>query len=382
MAPHDHIADPFAGARLTIDLAALTANYSLIAARVAPARTAAVVKADAYGLGATRVAPALAEMGCRDFFVAHLAEAIALRPHLPADAALYVLNGLQPGAERRCATLGILPVLNSLDQARRWAAMAREIGHALPAVLQVDSGMSRLGLQPEEVAALAEDKAFFEQVPLRLVMSHLACADEPGNAANAEQLRRFHALAALLPPALLSFANSGGAFLPAAFHHDLVRAGVSLYGAAPNGEGPNPMRPVVRLDARIIQVRAIPAGTGVGYGLTFNKSEPARIATIGVGYADGWPRHLSNRGAAFFGGVRLPIAGRVSMDSITLDVTALAEGALGPGDEVELIGPHQTLEQVAADAGTIPYEILTSLGSRYSRIYSDGVPGDLSNAVD
>lgn len=358
-----------AGGRLTIDLDALAANHALLARRVAPALCAAVVKADAYGLGAVRVAPVLAGAGCRDFFVAHLAEGLSLQPYLPADARLYVLNGLQPGSERRCAKSGIIPVLNSLEQAQRWRETAEELGRPLGAVLQLDSGMSRLGLPPAEAETLAADEDFRAHVRLAYVMSHLACADHPNSGANAAQRARFEELTALFPSVPRSLANSGGAFLPADFHCDLVRPGVALYGAAPNDAGPNPMRPVVRLEARVIQVRTIPAGTGVGYGLTFNAERETRIATIAVGYADGWLRSLGNRGAAYFNGVRLPIAGRVSMDSITLDVTALPEGTLGLGDWVELIGPSQTLDQVAADAGTISYEILTSLGPRYHRIY-------------
>jgi len=372
-APHprdDHAVS--AGSLLTIDLSAIRANYALIAERVAPARVAAVVKADAYGLGAARIAPVLAQAGCRDFFVAHLAEAITLRPLLPVEARLYVLNGLQPGAEPACAAAGVLPVLNSLEQARRWRALAETAPRALPAAIQIDSGMSRLGLSPEEVETLARDVAFFARVPVALVMSHLACADVPSDPANAGQFARFQGFAARLPAAPLSLANSGGCFLPSVFHQHVARAGVSLYGVAPNGVEDNPMRPVVRLEARVIQTRTIQAGAGVGYGLTFTAPGERRIATISIGYADGWPRSLGNRGAAWFAGVRLPIVGRVSMDSITLDVSAVPPGALGEGDAVELIGPSQSLADVAADAGTIAYEILTSLGARHARAYVGG----------
>ena len=357
-----------AGARLIIDLKALRANYRLIAAQVSPARAAAVVKADAYGLGADRVAPALAAEGCRDFFVAHLCEAVALRPLLPQEARLYILNGVYPGAEQACLEAGAIPVLNSPEQVRAWVALGKAIGRPLDAAVQVDSGMSRLGLASEDLDALLAEMDFRRDLNVVLVMSHLACADEPEHPANEQQLARFEALANRLPPAPRSLANSGGSFLSLpAFRQDIARPGVSLYGVAPHPGRPSAIRPVVRLDARIVQVRSIPAGQGVGYGLTYVPEQPARIATIGVGYADGWLRHLSNRGAAWFNGVRLPIAGRVSMDSICLDVTALPEGALKAGDVVELIGPNQTLESVAADAETIPYEILTSLGHRYAR---------------
>lgn len=360
-----------AGGRLAIDLAALRHNYRLIAGRVAPACAAAVVKADAYGLGVMRVATTLAEAGCRHFFVAHLSEALALQPALPVDARLYVLNGLMPGGEMPCAKAGILPVLNSIEQAARWCETAQALGRPLPAVLQFDSGMARLGIDENEARQLAGDATFHAYVPLALVMSHLACADTPDSAVNAAQIARFDALAALFPSVPRSLANSGGAFLAPAFHNHIVRPGVALYGGAPSDAPANPMRPVIQLDARVIQVRTIPAGSGVGYGHSFHTDGTTRIATIAVGYADGLPRSLSNRGAAWFGGARLPIAGRVSMDSITLDVTALPEGALKLGDWVELIGPHQSLDDIARDAGTISYEILTSLGARYHRIYRD-----------
>lgn len=360
-----------AGGALTIDLGALASNYRQLAVRCRPAVAAAVIKADAYGLGARRVAGALEAAGCEHFFVAHLAEALDVRPVLEAGTKVYVLNGLQPGGEATCAAAGIVPVLNSLEQAELWRDLARDLDRPLPAALQIDSGMSRLGLSPEDVEVLAKDTGFFECVPMALVMSHLACSDEPGHPANVEQARRFATLAGRVPVAPRSLANSGGAFLGAVFYGDVVRLGVSLYGAAPNAERSNPMAPVARLDARVIQVRDIPAGQGVGYGLTHSRPSPSRIATIAVGYADGWPRVLSNVGAVYYQGQRLPIAGRVSMDSITLDVSALAERGLTLklGDLVELLGPHQTLEDVARDAGTIPYEILTSLGRRYHRTY-------------
>ncbi|MEW6644904.1 MAG: alanine racemase [Pseudomonadota bacterium] len=371
--------DIAAGAVLTIDLSALRSNYRLIRDRVCPAEVAAVVKADAYGLGAAQVAAALLKDGCRHFFVAQLSETRNLRAHLPPTAALYVLNGLLPGAEAEAIALGVIPVLNSLPQVCAWSAAGVQRGRRLPAALQVDTGMSRLGLAAGEVEQLLAHPAMLDGIDLVLLMSHLACADEPEHMANTEQLAVFRHFAAQFPALRRSFANSGGAFLDASFHGELVRPGIALYGADPV-PGAARLRPVVRLDARVIQVREINTGTGVGYGLTFRASGPTRLATIGVGYADGWPRCLSERGAAYVDGVRLPIAGRVSMDSLTLDISALPEGALRPGDLVELIGPHQTLDDVARDAGTIPYEILTSLGQRYARIRVDD-EADFSNRV-
>lgn len=364
--------EDIAGAILHIDLEALIKNYRTLCDRVAPSRVAAVVKADAYGIGALPVANALSAEGCRHFFVAHLSEAAALKPILSADAALYVMNGLHPGAESRCAAFGAIPVLNSLAQVSRWSATARLLGRPLPAALQLDSGMSRLGLPLEEVKALATDPAALQGIDLRLVLSHLACADDPAEPFNAEQAKTFEMLAGHFPGVPRSLDNSGGSFL-CRTHFDLVRAGIALYGGVATA-GAEALRPVVTLTARIIQTRCVPAGTGVGYGLTHRTERPTRIATIPVGYADGWPRHLSNKGAAFIGGHRAPIIGQVSMDSITLDVTRIPNDLLHPGAPVELIGPHQSIDQVGADAGTIAYEILTRLGARYARIYSDARP--------
>ncbi|GLK72035.1 alanine racemase [Ancylobacter dichloromethanicus] len=353
---------------LTVDLAALAANYRLLCRQTGPARVAGVVKADAYGLGAARVAPALYAAGCRDFFIAQFGEALDLQPVLAADAQLYVLNGLQPGAEPRCAEAGIIPVLNSLEQLDNWSRLALARGVILPALLQFDTGMSRLGLSPEEVELLAESPVRLAGIKVLHVMSHLASADDPLSAQNAEQLVAMRRFAARFPGATPSFANSGGLFLDADYHGALVRPGIALYGGAPNLARPNPMQPVVRLDLRVIQTRTVPAGTRIGYGGTHVTRSERRLATLAAGYADGLPRSLSDRGAAYAGATRLPIVGRVSMDSLTVDVTALPPGALRLGSLVEMIGPHQTLDALASDAGTLSYEILTGLGARFHRL--------------
>lgn len=360
--------DGFSTGRLTVDLGAIRANYRTVARRSAPAATAAVVKADAYGLGAARVAPALAREGCRDFFVAHLGEARVLANALPADAALYVLNGLAPGEEADAVTLGVIPVLNAPDQVRAWADAGRSVGRALPAALQVDSGMARLGLSADEALALADDAGLLGAIDLKLVMTHLARGDEPDEGLNDLQLQRFLALCERLPPAPRSIANSGGAFLAAGFRQDLVRPGVSLYGGAPHIGGAA-LASVATLDAPVIQTREIPAGTGIGYGHLATSDAPMRLATIGLGYADGWPRELTGRGSAWFEGAVLPFVGRVSMDSIILDIGALPAGALKAGDRVEVLGPNRPLDTVAEEAGTIAHEILARLGPRLRRVY-------------
>lgn len=354
---------------LTIDLDAVVANYEKLCRQTSPSKAAAVVKADAYGLGVAHVAPALYEAGCRDFFVAHFIEALRLKPYLRSDARILVLNGLLPGCENDCADLGIVPVLNSIEQIANWSATAKARGATLGAALQADTGMSRLGLEPGEIDTLLAEPHRLDGIHVEIVMSHLACGDEPEHEANARQLGRMKAVRQRFADAKLSFANSAGIFLGDEFRGDLARPGIALYGGAPLVGNDNPMRQAVRLEVGVVQTRTVPKGAEIGYGASYVAPAEMRLATIAAGYADGLPRHLSNSGAAWFHGVRLPIVGRVSMDSIILDITALAPGTLKLGSMVELIGPHQSLEAMAADAGTISYEILTSLGRRYERRY-------------
>lgn len=352
--------------RLIIDNDAIAANFQTLAMRVAPATCGAVIKADGYGLGAATVASALRRAGCRSFFVARLSEAERLRRTLGPDCDIMILNGLDPGSEAVCADAGFIPVLNSSAQLTAWRACARSAARPLPAALQVDTGMSRLGLSPEAALTAASDTELTEEIDLRLLMTHLACGDEPAREVNIDQLRRFEAVAAYYPGVAKSIANSAGAFLPPNFHCDLVRAGIALCGVAPVA-GTKTLRPAVRLDARILQIRTIEPGTGVGYGLDHVASRPQRLATIATGYADGWPRSLGGKGAAWYRGVRLPIVGRISMDSLTVDIGGVAEADISEGDFVELLGPSQSVADVARDAGTIGYEILTGLGKRHAR---------------
>ncbi len=349
---------------LTVDLGAIVANWEVLAARARPAECAAVVKADAYGLGAAAIAPALARAGCRTFFVAHLAEGIALRRVLGGAAGIQVLHGPAPGSEAAFAAHDLVPVLNSSAQAAGWAAFAREAGRPLPASLHLDTGMARLGVPPAEVATVAA----LHRLDVGLVISHLACADEPSHPANAEQRAAFTVLRGQWPLARASLAASFGIYLGAGYVFDLVRPGAALFGVAPTAP-PNPMRAVVRVQAPVLQVREVATGTGVGYAHTWRAAAPARLATLGVGYADGLPRSLSNRGAAWLGALRLPIVGRVSMDSITVDASAAPEAALAPGTLLDLIGPHCDVDTLAAEAGTTGYELLTRLGDRFDRRY-------------
>lgn len=361
-----------AGAILTVDLDAIRANYRLLCETAAGADVAAVMKADAYGLGMERVAPALARAGCRVFFTAHLEEGIRLRPMVPAASRIYVLHGPMPGTAADFVEYGLVPVLNSVGQVREWLALGARLDRRLAAAIQVDSGMSRMGLSQDDLDALGEPSSWLADLDPVLFMSHLACADTPDHPLNARQRVRFDALRSAFPAMPASLANSSGIFLGPDFRYDLARPGAALYGINPQPGATNPLRQAVTLDARIVQVRTVQEGDAVGYGARFVASGPRRIATIGIGYADGWLRALSGSGQAFIDGVAVSVAGTVSMDSITLDVTGMAEARLAPGMTVSLLGPEQDVDAVAAQAGTIGYEVLTRLAGRFERRYLGG----------
>ncbi|MFC0408347.1 alanine racemase [Roseomonas elaeocarpi] len=356
-----------AGALLTLDLDAVRANYRLLRQRAGAATCGAVLKADAYGLGAAAVAPALRREGCDTFFVAHLAEGTALRGILGPGVTIIVMHGLFPGTEAEALRHDLVPVVNSTEQLRDWAAFARAQGRPLPAWLQIDTGMARFGFSEGELEAAIAEARDLGSLALRCVMSHLACADTPAHPANARQLAEFHRLRRKLPPLPTSLAASSGIFLGPDWHGDTVRPGVALYGVAPTEGQPNPLRPVLRLDAKVVQLREVAAGTPVGYGHTAVTARPSRLATVAVGYADGFLRSASGRGVVRFRGLDLPILGRVSMDSLVVDATVLPPGAMRAGDTVALIGEGNDLDRVGRAAGTIGYEILTSLGHRYHR---------------
>jgi len=351
-------------AALTIDLDAVAANYHTLRAKHPGGAVSAVVKADGYGLGAGMVGGRLYREGCRHFFVATLDEALELQPAVPT-ALVASLTGVAPGGARAQAASGVVPVINSLPELALWRAEAHRLGRALPAFLHIDTGMNRLGLTPAEVEQLVQDPGLLSGIELRFILTHLVSAERPGDPINRIQLERFRAAGARLPRALRSIANSSGMFLGADFASDLARPGAALYGVNPTPAQPNPMQAVVRLAARVLQIREVPAGETVGYNGIWEAQQPARIATIGAGYADGLLRSLSNLGQAYFDGTPLPLVGRVSMDLITFDATATQ--ALRPGDSLELIGPQQSVDEFAAGAATSAYEILTSLGARYAR---------------
>lgn len=353
-----------ATAVLEIDLSAIVSNWQYLCRQHPSGRVGAVVKADAYGLGAAAVAQALAKAGCETFFVATLAEAVALRRVLPRER-IIALNGLAVGHEEAFVGHNIIPALASLPEVAAWRAMAHRANRRLPAVLHIDTGLSRLGLAREEFAALTADLSWLEDLELVLVMTHLVSAERPEDPMNARQREDFAAACAALPPVPRSFANSSGIFLGPDFGSDLARPGAALYGINPTPSRPNPMRHVVRLLARVLQVRNLPRGATVGYNATWRAERPSVIATLGIGYADGWPRVLSGRSAAFFDGRPALLVGRISMDLLCCDITELPP--LRPGAWAELIGPNIPVDRVAEAAGTIAYELLTRIGPRVRR---------------
>jgi alanine racemase len=351
-------------ATLTIDLAAIVANWRALAAWH-EGETAAVVKADAYGLGAAHVAPALAAAGCGQFFVAHLDEALAIRPLVPG-AGIAVLNGLAAGRAAAYVAHDIIPVIGSLAELAAWQDAAASRGAPLPTILHADTGMARLGFSAAELSVLRAEPGRLAGLRLDYVMTHLACAEDPADPFNDEQAKAFRAIAAQFPGVPTSFANSSGLFLGPAFQSDLARPGAALYGINPTPHAPNPMAPVVTLTAPILQIREVQPGESVGYNRYWVAQRRSRIATLAVGYADGYLRALSSKTTARFDGIPVPLVGRVSMDLTTFDVT---DTHAQPGDALTLIGPQHGADALAIDAGTNGYEILTSLGRRYQRRY-------------
>jgi alanine racemase len=353
-------------ALLTVDLDALADNYVALAERAKPSECAAVVKADAYGIGLAPAAKKLRAAGCRSFFVAHLAEAEALRAVAP-EARIFALNGLPPGAAALFAQKSLFPVLGSLPELEEWATFCRAEGRAYGAALHIDTGMNRLGLnKPDFARALTLLDAFTPE----LIMSHFVSAEDSSAPRNRAQIERFEEACATFPPMPASLCNSSGMFLEDAPSFDLTRPGYALYGGNPTPGSDNPMRAVVSLEAFILQVRDIRAGEAAGYNARWTAPSRRRLATIGLGYADGLLRSAScgDIGAAVFaGGAYCPVVGRISMDLSIVDITDAAP--LKRGDRVEVLGDNISVDDLGAWAGTIGYEILTDLGRRHKRLY-------------
>lgn len=359
---------------LTIDLSQIARNWKALAALVAPAECGAVVKANAYGLGADRIIPALVRAGCRTFFIATPDEAAEARQLAP-DSTIFVLDGLMPGAGDALAAIDAIPVLSSLPEIAEWRQCAKDRRQKLSTALHIDSGLNRLGLSLDDVRVLAEQPDMLRDFDLRLIVSHLACADDPLDAKNEQQRAVFNAVRALLPKAPASLAASDGLMLGAPFHYDLVRPGYALYGGQASKSGAAPVRPALKAAARILHVRTVNEGETVGYAASWRAPRKSKIAIIAAGYADGFARAASSTWDELGGAVRINgefalVAGRVSMDLITVDVTDF-KVAVERGDLAEIIGPGLTIEEVGQRAHTIGYDVLTSLSRRFHRIYLD-----------
>lgn len=367
-------ADHLAGGRLTVDLGALAANWRSLAARAAPGACGGVVKGDGYGVGLEAATQTLVAAGCRSFFAATIAEARRAKAVAP-EAVVYVLNGFPPGAAGLVADAGLRPVLGSLEEVEDWAALGRARGRPQPAALHVDTGMNRLGLARDVAVAVAANAELRPHLGLALLMSHLACADTPDHPLNARQLDAFIAARALFPGVPASLANSAATLALPATHFDLVRPGIAVYGARAVASMANPMRPVARLEGRIIKIREAGIGESVGYGAAETLGRPSRLAVVGIGYADGFPRAAGSSdatggAAGWLAGHRVPLVGRVSMDLLVYDVTDVPPEHARRGDWIELFGDHVPVDDVAARADTIGYEVLTQLGSRFARDYT------------
>jgi alanine racemase len=360
------------GGILTIDLDAIRANYRLLASKVTPAECGAVIKGDAYGCGLDQVTQTLTRAGCRTFFVAQIAEARRVRA-LARNATIFVLNGFAPGSGPAVMELNVRPVINSLVELAEWDQFRTENKWEGGAALHVDTGMNRLGVTIEEAAAVAA-RARNQSQGIALLMSHLACADKPEHPLNDQQIRQFREIRALFRGTSSSLANSSGIFLDPSTFCDVARPGVALFGGNPTPGKPNPMRPVVELKARILQVRNVPRGATVGYEASWTAKRDSRIAVVAAGYADGIARASAITDGKtgrelLVSDKRCRIVGRISMDLLALDVTDLPVSAVQRDQLATVIGEGLTLDQVAEQAGTIPYEILTSLGRRFHRVW-------------
>jgi alanine racemase len=364
--------------RLIIDLSALADNWRMMAKLSGKARAAAVLKADAYGIGFEPASETLYAAGARDFFVASVEEGVSLRPYVP-EGRIFILAGMWPGNEKHFFDNDLVPVINSEEQLAFFMSTLSERGD-YPCALHVDTGMNRLGLTPQEALALANDPVRPASFSPVLVMSHLACADDQAHPLNRRQLDAFRTIADAFDGVEMSLANSAGVHLGPDFHFDLTRPGIAVYGGEAVNDMPNPMKPVVTAEARILQIRSVKSGDTASYGASAQFSRDSRVAVVAVGYADGYHRSVSGGGVTlrqarpsgaygFLHGQKVPHLGRVTMDLSLFDVTDLPENGVRAGDYIELFGENIAIDDVARAGGTIGYEMLTSLGQRYDRAY-------------
>ncbi|WP_316354636.1 alanine racemase [Candidatus Trichorickettsia mobilis] len=368
---------------LTIDLPSIRANYRILSTIANQAILGAVVKANCYGLGATKIATALQQEGCRNFFVATIDEAIELQESLGNNIAvvsnklvskssstnIFVLSGVSNTDVKVFDQYKLIPVLNNLTQLQIWNQLASNKNTKLPAILHFNTGMHRLGIPHEEIEIIQQNPNLLHGLELLYIMSHLSASTDADHLYNQQQLTKFKNYRQCFPEIKASLANSSSIFLGSDYHYDLIRPGAALYGINPTPRQPNPMQHVVSLTAPIIQLQSVLTGSAISYDMTFITKRDTIIATLPIGYADGYPRALSNRGKVYIAGHPAPVVGTISMDLIVVDVTDIPSEHIFLGQQVEIIGDYYTIDQLAEDAGTIAYEILTRLGKRYHRIY-------------
>ncbi len=355
---------------LEINIDSIIHNYQLINNKVGNTECAAVLKADAYGMGASVVAKALDKVGCSTFFVATIDEGIELRACFSKNEnQIAVLSGLLEGSEDIFYSNKLTPVLNDTEQIKKWAIYNKQKKISAPSILHIDTGMNRLGLTINELYDILKNPTELKELHVEWIMSHLACGDQPRDIMNEKQLSVFLNAKKEFPNVKASLANSAGVFLGQSYHLDMVRPGIALYGSGSGSIPSKPLKQVIRLYSRILQIRTLSTGASVGYGASYRVSEATRVATVGLGYADGYLRSLSNCSWVFFNGFRLPVIGRISMDYITVDITQIASEKIKTGDFIEIIGDKFTLDDLATVANTVPHELLTRLGTRHHRIY-------------
>jgi len=354
---------------LIIDLDAVAHNFKMFCSHVKKGVIcAAVLKANAYGMGVKEVATRLYQEGCRHFFMAHLSEAIEIKNYVGADSFIYVVNGLRKGDEEVYLHYNLIPVLGDPQQIHTWNSFCQDKNQYLKAALHFDTGMTRTGISMK--AAQNMGLLQISNIEIVCVMSHLACTYQSSHPMNEAQRVAFDTLRQRFPFALGSLSNSGGFFLGEAHHYDMIRLGLALTGcrtSVPRGD--YTLKPVVKAYAQILQINEISRGESVGYDATFIASRASRIATLGVGYADGYLRSLSNRGEVYFEGHKLPVVGRVSMDLVTIDITEVPSHKIHIGDWVELFGDNILIDYLAERAGSVPWELLTRIGHRFERFY-------------
>ncbi len=366
-----------AGATLSVDLRAIVANWRYLKQQAGTAEAAAVVKADAYGLGAAAVARELRHAGCNTFFVAHLDEGLSLR-HAVGEARIFVLHGTNPGTEADFAAAHLIPVLSGMSQVEGWLKFVESQGRSHPSALQVDTGMTRLGLSRREFDRIRTNQNWMRALDPQLLMSHFACADTPRHPLNHQQLETFSKFAKDMPGVPASLSATSGIFIGPRAHFDLVRPGIGLYGGNPTPGHDNPMAHVVTLSAKVIQIQSIDAPQTVGYGATYDVPKPSRLATVALGYADGFLRSITANPAAppVYATVndtwKARLVGRISMDLTTFDIGEVPEGRIQPGDTIDVIGKYASIDTLADAGATISYELLTRLGPRLPRLYKNG----------